>query len=159
MSPSSKCRLMRSAGFSLIELMIAVAIAGILLAIAIPGYNSYVRQSRRNDARSALLDLAGRQERYYNTNGNQYTCTLSNLGYNATGSSTVVGNGYYSVSLATCPASTATTPSTYSITATPNTTDQKKDTACLYFYIDNTGTQMAGNSAVAAVTGSPCWSQ
>jgi type IV pilus assembly protein PilE len=148
----------KGAGFSLIELMVAVSIAGILLAIAIPSYSSYMRRSRRTEARSALVDLAGREERYYNTNGNQYTSTLSNLGYTAASSSSVVGNGYYTVTVASA-ASTATTPSTYSITAAPNTTDQNKDTACLYFYIDSTGLQKAGASAGAAVSGSTCWLQ
>jgi type IV pilus assembly protein PilE len=146
---------MRSAGFSLIELMIAVAIAAILLAITIPGFNSYVRQSRRNDARSALLDIAGREERYFNTNGNTYTVNLSNLGYNAGGASTVtVGSGYYQVNV--LPPNVGTIATGYQINAVPITVDQLKDTKCLYFYIDNTGLQMAGTPAVA---NSPCWSQ
>jgi type IV pilus assembly protein PilE len=145
-------------GFSLIELMVTVAIGAILLAIAIPGYNSYIRRSHRTDARSALLDLAGRQERYYNTNGNTYTTNLTNLGYNAGGASTLtVGNGYYSVTVG--PPPTGTIATGYKITAVPVSADQLKDTNCLYFYLDNTGQQKAGASAVAAVTGSPCWLQ
>jgi type IV pilus assembly protein PilE len=145
-------------GFSLIELMVAVGIASILLAIALPGYNNYIRRSRRTDARSALLDLAGRQERYYNTNGNTYTINLNNLGYNAGGAPTLtVGNGYYSVTVGPPPAGTIATG--YTITAVPVTADQLKDTNCLYFYLDNTGLQKAGASAAAAVTGSPCWLQ
>jgi type IV pilus assembly protein PilE len=145
-------------GFSLIELMVAVGIAGILLAIAVPGYNAYIRRSHRTDARSALLDLAGRQERYYNTNGNTYTINLTNLGYNAGGASTLtVGNGYYSVTVA--PPNGGTILTGYKITAVPVTPDQLKDTNCLYFYLDNTGQQKAGANAGAAVTGSPCWLQ
>ena len=66
-------------GFTLIELMITVAIIGILSAIAYPSYESYVRKSRRVDAKNALLDLASRQERYFSVN-NKYSTTAADLG-------------------------------------------------------------------------------
>jgi len=49
-----------AAGFTLVELMIVVVIASILLAIAVPSYMTQVRESRRTEAKTALLDLAGR---------------------------------------------------------------------------------------------------
>ena len=54
-------------GFTLIELMIAVAILGIIAAIAYPSYLDQVRKSRRSDAQSALLQAANRQERFFTT--------------------------------------------------------------------------------------------
>ena len=60
-------------GFTLIELMVVVAIATILFAIAIPSYVTYIRQSRRTEAKTAVLDLAGREERYLSTNPTAYT--------------------------------------------------------------------------------------
>lgn len=49
-------------GFTLIELMITVAVIGILTAIALPSYNSHLRKSRRADAQSALMNIASRQQ-------------------------------------------------------------------------------------------------
>src|SRR5690606_38472416 len=62
-----------SAGFTLIEVMIVVAIIGILAAIAYPSYQDHVRKSRRADAQTALLELAQFMERHYTTNGRYLT--------------------------------------------------------------------------------------
>lgn len=139
----------RSTGFTLIELMIVVVIASILIAIAVPSYIEKVRKSRRTEAKTALLDLAGREERFYNTN-NTYSNTPSDLGYGATAAAfpMTVGSGYYQVSVAfTAPA--ANVPGSYTITAVPITTDQLKDTQCLFFTLTNTGAQTATNAS--------CW--
>lgn len=143
---------LRAAGFNLVELMVVVAIVGTLLAIALPAYNQSIRKSRRTEAKTALLDLAGREERYYNTNNNVYTATPANLGYTTFAA---VGSGYYAVTVTANPAGLPA-PS-YLITAAPITTDQLKDTACLYYALDSTGKQVAGTSAGTAVTGSTCW--
>jgi type IV pilus assembly protein PilE len=55
-------------GFTLIELMIVVAIIGILAAIAIPNYNDYVRRSKLTEAQSTLSDLRVKMEQYYQDN-------------------------------------------------------------------------------------------
>ncbi|WP_261843469.1 type IV pilin protein [Aliamphritea ceti] len=54
-------------GFSLLELMIAVAIVGIISALAYPSYIEYVKDTRRANATLALMSLAGDMERYYTT--------------------------------------------------------------------------------------------
>ena len=60
--------LLRVAGFTLIELMITVAVVGILAAIAYPSYQQQVKQSRRADAQAALVSLAGVMEKNFSQN-------------------------------------------------------------------------------------------
>lgn len=55
-------------GFTLVELLVAVVIVGILASIAVPGYQRYIRDARRSDAQGALMGLASAMERYYTIN-------------------------------------------------------------------------------------------
>ncbi|MGH8729012.1 MAG: type IV pilin protein [Burkholderiales bacterium] len=59
---------MKQTGFTLIELMITVAIVAILASIAIPAYSDYVRRGQLSDATSALADLRVRMEQFYQDN-------------------------------------------------------------------------------------------
>jgi type IV pilus assembly protein PilE len=146
----------RATGFTLIELMVTVVIATILVSIAIPAYNTSIRKSRRTDAKTALLDLAGREERYYNTN-NTYSALPSDLGYNGTAAAfpMVVGSGYYTVNVAVVAGVGAVGP-TYSITATPYTADQQLDASCQTFTVNNLGQQTSVDGGGVNTT-STCW--
>src|SRR5512146_2679908 len=95
---------LRAQGFTLIELMITVVVAAILMSVAFPLYQHQMRESRRTDARSALSDLAGREERYYAIN-NVYTNSATNLGYTAWPQT--VGSGYYQIAQPNVTAATA----------------------------------------------------
>lgn len=57
-----------NAGFSLVELMIALVVVAILATIAYPSYQNYVQRSRRADGQAALMGLAAAMERHYNQN-------------------------------------------------------------------------------------------
>lgn len=70
----------RPAGFTLIELMIVVAIVAILAAIAYPSYQNQVQRTRRADGQAKLMEIMAAQERWYSTR-NGYTTDLTNLGY------------------------------------------------------------------------------
>ena len=59
----------RENGFTLIELVITIAIVAILASIALPSYNESITKSRRSDAQGALLSFANAMERHFTTNG------------------------------------------------------------------------------------------
>jgi type IV pilus assembly protein PilE len=156
----------RAAGFTLIELMVVVVISTILLSIAIPSYMSQIRQSRRVDAKTAVLDLAGREESYFSTNGSLYSGAGPDLGYTAF-PALVAPNGYYNVNVCTsalaCPAGTndpnpnALNAPWYIIVATPVAgTSQALDASCQIFGVDSTGYQWSYDGAANNTT-TTCW--
>jgi type IV pilus assembly protein PilE len=135
-------------GFTLIELMITVAIVAILATIASTSYNTQVQKSRRTDARSAVLDLAGREEKLFSTT-NAYSGLASDLGYAAVGTPWPIniGSNYYNVGV-----TVGNPPTTYVITATA-INSQASDGQCLTLFVDQTGLQSSTGTATAAT----CW--
>ena len=135
------------AGFTLIEVMIVVAIVAILAAIAYPSYVRYVQKSRRTDAKTALLDLATRQERYFTMN-NTYAGTAANLGYGGPFPLDVLtsGTAFYQLNV------TASSSAGFTATATP-VNAQAGDTQCGTYTIDQLGTQSSSGTLGAAA----CW--
>lgn len=146
-----------AAGFTLIELMVTIAIAAVLGTIAVSSYSSQVRKSRRTEARQALLDLASREERFFSTNSS-YTNAAGNLGY-LNPFPQAVGNGYYQISVCVAAAApcagNATTGNVFAITATAIST-QAKDVGCATFTLTSVGAQSAKDSG-GADQSAICW--
>jgi len=144
----------RPGGFTLVELMITVVIVSILAAIAVPSYLSSIRKSRRTEARTALLDLAGREERFRATQ-NSYSNTATDLGYGSWPAATV--SDYYTLSVAPPQAASGTQAAYFIATATPVAGQgQDQDLPCRKFQIDSTGAQTSydNNNNLTSTT---CW--
>jgi type IV pilus assembly protein PilE len=111
-----------AAGFTLVELMITIAVGAILVSIAVPAYTTQIRKTRRPEARSAILDLASREERYFSVN-NGYSDKQLDLGYGPAVTqinALSVGSGYYTVAITAVPADVAAnTPATYTSSHRP----------------------------------------
>lgn len=138
---------MKKNGFTLIELMIAVAIVGILAAIAIPAYSAYVKRANRTDATRSLSFIAQALERCYSQNFNYALLTCP-----AAATPVVSAQGYYNITVAI----TAGPPATYILTAAPALPPQTTDTACGTFTLDNTGKQAAADMSAIPNT-QTCW--
>lgn len=110
----SQTRSKRQIGFTLIELMIVVAVIAILSAIALPAYQQYVKRSQRAEARAAILKADGWLERFYSENNryNNGSATGNDRFALAFGNVPATGAARYQITL-------AVTTSTYTITATP----------------------------------------
>ncbi len=132
-------------GFSLIELLVALAMIGVLTAMAIPNYQDYVLRSTRSDAQIALVQLAQQQERYHSVN-NTYATTLAQLG--ATAASP---EGAYSLTLANPSCTTSGYTGCFIVTATP-AGQQAADAACATLTLDQSGLRGA-----TGTDASECW--
>ena len=143
---------MNEKGFSLIELMIVIAIIGILASISYPSYRDYIMRARRTDGKVALLDTAQRIERYYSEN-NTYIGASNSLNLPQTS-----GEGFYSVDVAVPNPLTGTG---YLLTATPQNGQASNDTECQSFTYSNLGVEniAAGPGGSPSSTVALCWAR
>lgn len=130
-------------GFSLIEILIALAVAAILAAIVYPTYQHFVTKAHRSEGQVALFDLAQRMERYYQENNHTFAgASLENLGVN-----TITSSGYYRLSIGN------TSATTYLLMATPIGMQSQRDTQCASLTLNQLGHKgITGEGAVE-----DCW--
>jgi type IV pilus assembly protein PilE len=133
-------------GFTLIEVMITVAILAIMASIAIPTYNQYVRKSRRADAKVALEQTAQRLERCFVDNN---TFVYDAAAAPGCPQNFTTSDGYYTVSI-------AATTTTYSISAQPTTKGgQNNDTLCYLFTLSGNGSKTSKDKS--GTPNNDCW--
>jgi type IV pilus assembly protein PilE len=138
-------------GFTLIEVMMVMVIIGILAAITLPAYQGSVSKARRADARSALVELATRQEKFFAQNST-YSTSVSPVGTGLGLGRTTSAEGYYNLTATTC---TGGAISRCYLLSAAATGAQADDIICATFTLDNVGRKVAKTSTSA--TSPNCW--
>lgn len=129
------------AGFTLVELMITVAVVGILAVTAYPTYQNFLLKGNRAAAQSHLMDIAQRQQQYL-MDARSYAGSVGTLNMTTP---TDVSN-FYTIAIVTATG----TPPTFTVTATPVAGSKQAADTCGAMSIDNNGAKTAAQS-----TG--CW--
>ena len=130
----------RVRGFTLIELIIVIAIVALLVAVALPSYRDHVRKSRRAEAQAYLMSVAGRQQQFL-VDTRAYAAALATI--NIPMPSSV--NSYYTVTL-NAPVGS---PPTFTLTAAPMAGTDQVNEKCGTLTIDQSGAKTAALSS--------CW--
>lgn len=135
-----------SRGFTLIELMITVAVVGILAAVAYPAYTSHIARVNRSAVQSFMYAVANKQEQYL-LDARSYADTLAKLSLSVPAELT----SRYTVSLAM---DMTATPPSYLITATPIGAQLSNDARCGELTLNQQGVKTKSGTAANV---SDCW--
>mgnify|MGYP000302935539 CR=1 FL=1 len=150
----------KTQGFTLIEIVIVLAIIGILAAVAIPSYQGSIQKSRRSDAIAAVTAAAAQQERWY-FQFSGYSDSVDDIGGDS--GSLTSPEGYYEVAVSnnvgagSCVGGGSVKFNCFTVTATPVAgKTQTADTKCASFALSHTGGRVVLNSGATDNT-SECW--
>jgi type IV pilus assembly protein PilE len=126
-------------GFTLLELMISVAVVGIIASVAYPSYIDNISRANRSEGQRELLRLASLQEQYF-TDHREYTTDMTKLG--ASADPYITDSGFYSIDASVVGV-------TYTLTASARERQATNDSPCLTLSVTDTGKKSA--------TSTNCW--
>lgn len=132
--------LKKTRGFTLIELMIVIAVLSIIVAVGYPSYMEHVKKSRRAEGMGQLLELADRMERAYSDQGT-YPTSISEV-YVAT-----TDGGFYTLSIVTA------NNVSFTVSASPTSLGKQNTDKCKTFTL----TSLGQKSISGSVPNSQCW--
>lgn len=135
-------------GFSLIELLIVMAIMGILVSVAIPAYTESVRRSNRAEAKSELVQVAAEQERFFSSTNSYSTDATPLTTPIVAGRDRTSTNAWYVTSVVACTGGAITN----CFIATATAQNEQATDGCTTFTLTSTGLRGA-----TGLTSDECW--
>ena len=140
-------------GFTLLELLITVAIISMLASLAYPSYLDYLTRIRRSDGQTTLLELANQMEQYFSTNNTYRTATIGTGSHTDLRSNATSPDGWYNLSII------EQTDSSYTLQAAAMDAQAKNDKGCQNLTFNSRGEKgIAGNlTQNAGKAANRCW--